>query len=56
MAQVFLSFIHEEQDWAKNVNRFVKEVFHGRINSFLSSDTNALYAGEDWMDRICRGA
>jgi hypothetical protein len=51
MAQVFLSFIHEEQDWADQVHRFVGWVLPG-VGSFLSSDRNAILAGEDWMERI----
>jgi hypothetical protein len=53
MAQVFLSFIHEEQDWADQVNAFVRTVLPG-VGSFLSSDRNAILAGEDWMERILK--
>ena len=52
MAQVFISFIHEQQDWANNLQLFLLRVLQGQADTFLSSDKNAIYAGEDWMRRI----
>lgn len=52
MAEVFLSFIHEEEDWTKETNQFIEGVFPDQIDSFFSSDENAIYAGDDWMTRI----
>ena len=52
MAKLFVSFIHEEQDWAESVNFFLKNVLGTSLDSFMSSDKNAILAGEDWMTRI----
>lgn len=52
MAQVFISFIHEEQRYAECVQRFIKAVLGDTVGAFLSSDTWQVYAGERWLDRI----
>ena len=52
MASVFMSFIHEEENVAKHVHDFLREIFNGQIDTFRSSDRSAIYAGEEWMDRI----
>lgn len=52
MAQVFISFIHEEQGYAECVQTFIKTVLGDTVGAFLSSDTWQVYAGERWLDRI----
>ncbi len=52
MAQVFISFIHEEQQYAECVQRFIKAVLGDEVGAFLSADTWQVYAGERWLDRI----
>jgi hypothetical protein len=52
MATVFMSFIHEEELAAKLVHDFIRHVFGQTIDTFISSDKNAIYAGDDWMNRI----
>ncbi|HXJ95631.1 MAG TPA: toll/interleukin-1 receptor domain-containing protein [Terriglobia bacterium] len=52
MAQVFISFIHEEGYVAEAVEKFIRGVFCNEVAAFLSSDTGTVYAGERWMDRI----
>jgi hypothetical protein len=52
MAQVFVSFIHEEENIAERVQVFVTEVLGDTIRPFLASDTSQLYAGDLWLDRI----
>jgi hypothetical protein len=52
MASVFMSFIHEEESAAKHVHDFIHQILGQTINTFISSDKNAIYAGEDWMKRI----
>jgi TIR domain len=52
MASVFMSFIHEEESAAKLVHDFIRHIFGPTIDTFISSDKNAIYAGEDWMNRI----
>lgn len=54
MAQVFVSFIHEEEKVADCVQHFIREVLGHQIDSFLSSDKWAIYAGEQWLDRIMK--
>jgi hypothetical protein len=52
MASVFMSFIHEEESTATATRSFLKEILGDSIDTFQSSDQNAIYAGEDWMARI----
>jgi len=52
MAQVFISFIHEEGETAAAVQKFVNQMLGGQGNAFLSSDKFQVYAGENWLDRI----
>ena len=50
MAKLFISFIHEEQTWARNLQVFISTVL--REQPFLSSDQTIIFAGEDWLQRV----
>jgi hypothetical protein len=52
MARVFISFIHEEVDYAEEVQRFITRLSGSAAAPFLSSDKLQIYAGEKWIDRI----
>ena len=52
MAHIFISFIHEEEYAAKLMSRFLRHQFGDDVDTFRSSDQNAIYAGEEWMARI----
>jgi len=52
MANIFMSFIHEEESVAKLVNNYIRLILGSRIDTFMSSDDTAIYAGEDWMKKI----
>ena len=52
MANIFVSFIHEEERVASNVKAFIPLILGQTVDTFMSSDKNAIYAGEDWMKRI----
>jgi hypothetical protein len=52
MASVFMSFIHEEESAAKHVHDFIHLILGPTIDTFISSDKNEIYAGDDWMKRI----
>jgi hypothetical protein len=52
MAQIFMSFIHEEVKYAESVQEFIKDVLGDEIAPFLSSDSSQVYAGDRWLDRI----
>lgn len=52
MAQVFISFIHEEIAWAAAVQGFIGQMLGSEAEPFLSSDKFQVYAGEKWLDRI----
>lgn len=52
MAEIFISFIHEEEEVAKAVQRFLQAFVADREGVFLSSDQWAIYAGEEWLPRI----
>jgi len=53
MASIFMSFIHEEETVAKLVNDYIRIIIGLNIDTFMSSNETAIYAGEDWMKRIC---
>ncbi len=52
MARVFISFIHEEGEYAESVQRFITGMLGSEVTPFLSSDKLQIYAGEKWVDRI----
>jgi hypothetical protein len=52
MANIFMSFIHEEESVANTVKVFIPMILGQSVNTFMSSDETAIYAGEDWMARI----
>ncbi len=53
MAEVFISFIHEEVEYADVIQGFLLQVTHGEVpRPFLSSDRLQVYAGEKWLERI----
>jgi len=52
MADVFISFIHEEVEWAQSVQLFITTVLNYKSMPFMSSDKFQIYAGEKWLDRI----
>jgi len=52
MARVFISFIHEEAEYAEAVQAFIVQMLGAQAKPFLSSDTWQVYAGEKWLDRI----
>jgi len=52
MAQVFISFVHEEIEWAECVQSFIRLMFDSTAEPFMSSDKFQVYAGEKWLDRI----
>jgi hypothetical protein len=52
MADIFMSFIHQEALVAEAVQDFIKELFGESVSVFRSSDEGAIYAGDDWMAKI----
>jgi hypothetical protein len=50
MADVFISFIHEEVYAAQSVQRVLKQLLTPDV--FISADDWAVLAGEIWLDRI----
>jgi hypothetical protein len=52
MADVFISFIHEEVVAAQSVQRVLKELLSKDV--FISADDWAVLAGEIWLDRITK--
>jgi len=51
MADVFLSFNHEEEKIANAVQRFLEDKLN-RGTVFMSADRWQVFAGEIWLDRI----
>lgn len=51
MADIFISFIHEEQTVATALQQLLRASL-GNQNVFLSSDEWQIFAGEQWLDRI----
>ncbi len=54
MAQVFISFIHEEEEFASCIKTFIESTLGNEAKAFLSSDKWAIYAGDLWLDRILK--
>jgi hypothetical protein len=52
MSDIFISFIHEEEEYAEAVQVFITGILGNEVNPFLSSDKFQVYAGEKWLDRI----
>jgi hypothetical protein len=52
MAKIFMSFIHEESDYAEGVQAFITQILGAEAKPFLSSDQMQVYAGEKWLERI----
>src|SRR5262245_25903364 len=52
MAEVFISFVHEDQRIATAVQHCLTQNLRLTERAFLSSDTFQVVAGEDWLARI----
>jgi hypothetical protein len=52
VADIFISFIHEESGTAEAVQSFVNQMLSGHAHAFLSSDKFQMYAGELWLEKI----
>ena len=52
MADIFISFIHEEERIANSVAAMLRAKLHAEYQVFLSADTWQVIAGEVWLDRI----
>ena len=52
MAEIFISFIHEEEKAADAVKSFLNRKLGFESTVFLASDMWTIYAGEDWLKRI----
>jgi len=51
MSDIFISFVHEEDAVAIQVQRLLRKHLQGK-NVFMSADQWQVYAGEVWFDRI----
>jgi len=52
MAQVFISFVHEDHELAEAVQLYISSQLNLPESVFLSSDNWQIFAGEIWLDRI----
>lgn len=52
MAEIFITFIHEEEPVASAVRDFL-EALVPETKAFFASDQWQVYAGEDWFRKIC---
>jgi hypothetical protein len=52
MADVFISFIHEEQEVAETIQTFLGKVLPSQAKVFMSADTWQIYAGELSLERV----
>jgi hypothetical protein len=50
MAEVFISYVHEDHDIAERIASFLRE--NGYRGVFFTGDYGILYAGEIWLERI----
>jgi len=52
MAQVFISYIHEEEKYASSLQFLLMQLLGGKGVPFMSSDKFHVYAGERWIERM----
>ena len=52
MADIFISFVHEDEGVADALKVFLSEKLRPGSKVFLASDKWAIYAGEDWLKKI----
>lgn len=52
MADVFISFVHEEKEIAEAVQALLKQELHLADGVFLSEDRSQVYAGDQWLVKI----
>lgn len=52
MADIFISFIHEEEPIAKAIQDYL-EALVPEATAFFSADQWQVFAGEDWFKKIC---
>jgi len=52
MADIFISFIHEDGKVAEGLKTFLRDAVDRSHKVFLSSDKWAIFAGEDWLQKI----
>src|SRR5271170_5418271 len=52
MADIFISFIHEEKGYAEAAKEFLTRIFDKNVTPFMSSDQFQVFAGENWLERI----
>ena len=52
MSKVFISFIHEEEEYAERIHVFIREVLGTAVTSFLASDRYQVLAGDLWLEKI----
>jgi hypothetical protein len=50
--KIFISHIHEEQDVAAAVQKYIENMLDNKVEVFRSSDRWKIRAGEPWLDRI----
>ncbi|MCJ7503362.1 MAG: toll/interleukin-1 receptor domain-containing protein [Acidobacteriia bacterium] len=51
MADIFISYVHEEAAIAEALQTYLRDVYAGQ-KVFLSSDQWQIFAGDIWFDRI----
>ena len=52
MAQVFISFVHEDEQVALAVQSLIKRELQLGDEVFLSSDKSQMFAGDIWLEKI----
>lgn len=52
MAQVFISFVHEDEHVASAVQNLIQQELKLGDEVFLSSDQAQMFAGDIWLDKI----
>jgi hypothetical protein len=52
MADVFISFVHEDEKVAHSVQRYLVDMLGPKAGVFISSDRWQIFAGENWLARI----
>jgi len=53
--EIFISHVHENEEIAKKLKEFLKEIFGDKIEVFISGDPETIQAGQDFFTTITDG-
>ncbi|MBP7279632.1 MAG: toll/interleukin-1 receptor domain-containing protein, partial [Sedimentibacter sp.] len=52
---IFVSHIHENKEMALVIKQLIERIFENALNIFVSSDSESIDLGDDWLMNINEG-